>query len=162
MATTDNIDGQGGYQHPHAGTGQQPGLTGNRPPVIKPPVIKSPGRFTGNRTFDFYFHHLILTFTTQSSLFSSKKIERFLIFCAFMTITIIYVAMNITEIKALELVELIALWLAYGGWNTFQGYRDKKLTSESGGTPPPMSDVPPYEDYDDPPPGSDGNVTINF
>jgi len=160
METTEN-NGQGGYQNPNAGTGQ-PGLPGNRPPAIKPPVIKSPSRFTGNRTFDFYFHHWLLTFTTQSSLFSSKKIERFLIFMAFITITIIYVAYNINEIKSLELVELIALWLAYGGYNTFQGYRDKKLSSSNGGTPPPISDVPPFEDYDVPPPGSDGNVTINF
>lgn len=176
MEEQQNTGGSGGYQYPHAGSNQggQPNPTGGpqggKPQPIKPPVIKSPNRFTGNKTFDFYFHHLLLTFTTQSSLFSSKKIERFLIFCAFMTITVIYVAMNINEIKALELVELIGLWLAYGGWNTFQGYRDKKLHADNGGAPPPMSDEIPYDDYDDMPPpgyndrppGPDGNVTINF
>ena len=62
--------------------------------------------------------------------------------------------MNINEIKALELVEIILMWLAYGGYNTFQGYRDKKLN-----TPPVEEEMP----SDIPPIDDDGsNVTINF
>jgi len=107
----------------------------------------TPSKFTGNSTFDFYFHELILTFTTEKSLFSSKKIERFIIFTTLISITITYISLNIKEIESLELVELIGLWLTYGGYNTFQGYRDKKLATEE--VTPPIPDEIPEEDKDE-------------
>lgn len=74
-----------------------------------------------------YFNELILTFSNRKSFFSSKKIERFVVFSTFLIITIIYLGLNLKTIKPIEFIEVIGLWLTYGGWNTYQSYRDKKL-----------------------------------
>lgn len=105
-------------------------------PAPRPKPQEKPMEYTGWKKFDYYFHQLILTFTTKKSLFSSKKIERFLVFMSFIIITIAYLILNLNELKALELIEIIGLWLAYGGYNTYQNGRDK---DKPGDTPPPMS-----------------------
>lgn len=78
-----------------------------------------------------YWKELLLTLSNKKSLFSSKKIERTIVFIAFLTITIIYLVMNIHELEPLELVEITGLWLVYGGYNSVMNYRDKKMYMNS-------------------------------
>ena len=83
-----------------------------------------------------YGRELVMTFSNKSSLFSSKKIERFFIIYTLFGITISYIIYNIQIIKPLELIEIIAAWLAYAGYNSFQNYKDKKLdAAKSEGAP---------------------------
>jgi hypothetical protein len=77
-----------------------------------------------------YWEELKLTFTTRKSLLSSKKIERFVVFVVFLILTIVFIGINIRKLSALEFVELTALWLVYGGYNTLMNLRDKKLNKE--------------------------------
>lgn len=74
-----------------------------------------------------YRREFVLLFSNKKSLFSSKKIERTIVFFVFLVITLVYLWFNIRTLKALEFVEVIGLWLAYGGYNSLMGYRDKKL-----------------------------------
>jgi hypothetical protein len=65
-----------------------------------------------------YWKEFILTFSNKKSLFSSKKIERAIVFNVFLVITVIYVIKNIHELEPLDLVEITGLWLVYGGYNS--------------------------------------------
>ena len=78
-----------------------------------------------------YWREFVLTFSNKKSLFSSKKIERAIVFNVFLAITVIYVVKNIHELKPLELVEITGLWLVYGGYNSVMNYRDRKMEKES-------------------------------
>ena len=93
-----------------------------------------------NKKID-YLSELIMTFSNKKSLFSSKKIERFLVFNIFIGMTIFYIIRNIDVIKPLEFAELVALWLVYGGYNSFQNYRDKKLTQSQSPDSPDNPDA---------------------
>ena len=73
-----------------------------------------------------------MTFSTRKSLFSSKKIERFIVFWVFLILTIVYVSMNFTRLEAWDMVEITALWLTYSGYNTLMTLRDKKLNGNEG------------------------------
>lgn len=44
--------------------------------------------------------------------------------------TIVYVSMNIRDMEAWDFVEISALWLCYGGYNSLMSLRDKKVNSE--------------------------------
>ena len=70
---------------------------------------------------------LLMTFSNQKSLISSKKVERFLVFIVFIGLTIFYVVKNIEEMHATEFIEVIGIWLAYGGYNSFMNFKDKKV-----------------------------------
>lgn len=74
-----------------------------------------------------YGREIIMTFSNQKSLFSSKKIERFIVFFTFLILTVVYVALNIHEMESMEFIEVIGIWLAYGGYNSFMNLRDKKV-----------------------------------
>ena len=73
-----------------------------------------------------------MTFSTRKSLFSSKKIERFIVFWVFLILTIVYVSMNFDRLEAWDMVEITALWLGYGSYNTLMTLRDKKLNGNEG------------------------------
>ena len=73
-----------------------------------------------------------MTFSTRKSLFSSKKIERFIVFWVFLILTIVYVSMNFTRLEAWDMVEITALWLTYSGYNTLMTLRDKKINGNEG------------------------------
>jgi len=73
-----------------------------------------------------YWHEIVMTFSNRKSLFSSKKIERFIVFWTFLVLTVIYLSKNIHEMDSLEFVEVIGLWLAYGGYNSLLINRTKK------------------------------------
>lgn len=75
-----------------------------------------------------YKKELIMTFSNQKSLFSSKKIERFVVFITFLVLTVVFIAINIHEMESMEFIEVIGLWLAYGGYNSFMNLKDKKGT----------------------------------
>ncbi len=78
-----------------------------------------------------YKKELIMTFSNQKSLFSSKKIERFVVFITFLVLSVVFIAMNIHEMESMEFIEVIGLWLAYGGYNSFMNLRDKKGTQSA-------------------------------
>lgn len=79
-----------------------------------------------------YWQEFIMTFSTRKSLFSSKKIERFIVFWVFLILTIVYVSMNFDRLEAWDMVEITALWLGYGSYNTLMTLRDKKLNGNGG------------------------------
>lgn len=79
-----------------------------------------------------YWQEFIMTFSTRKSLFSSKKIERFIVFWVFLILTIIYVSMNFDRLEAWDMVEITALWLGYNSYNTLMTLRDKKLNGNEG------------------------------
>lgn len=76
-------------------------------------------------------NEFVATFSNRKSFFSSKKIERFITFITFLTLSIIYISMNIKSLSATEFIEVVGLWLAYGGYNSFQIHRDKKLETQN-------------------------------
>ena len=76
---------------------------------------------------------LLLTLSNEKSLFSSKKLERAVVFYVFIVISVIYVFLNIKELETLDLLQIVGVWLAYGGYNTYQNYKDKKLFKEGEG-----------------------------
>lgn len=72
-----------------------------------------------------YKREFLLTFSNRRSLFSSKKIERFIVFTVMLILSIIYIGVNILKIEPIEFVEVIGLWLFYGGYSIFMSQRDK-------------------------------------
>jgi len=77
-----------------------------------------------------YSKDLILSLTSnKGKIFSSKKVYILLAYVTMLTITIVYLFKNINKIAPLEFIEVIGLWLAYGGYNSYQNYRDRKLPS---------------------------------
>lgn len=82
-----------------------------------------------------FFHEFLLTLSDKKSLFSSKKIERFVVFNVFLIITVIYIFKNLQKIEPAELIEVVGIWLAYGGYNTMMNLRDKKMMYENNDNP---------------------------
>jgi hypothetical protein len=76
-----------------------------------------------------------MTFSNNKSMLSSKKIERFIVFNCFLVLTFYYVFINIDEIDARSFIEIIGVWLFYGGYNSFMSLRDKKLSNQNGDEP---------------------------
>lgn len=76
-----------------------------------------------------FSRELLMTFSNQKSLLSSKKIERFVIFVTFLVLTVVYIVKNMQEMNSMEFIEVIGLWLAYGGYNSFMNIRDRKVDS---------------------------------
>ena len=85
-----------------------------------------------------YFKELILTFSNKKSFFSSKRIERFIVFNVFLVLTVIYVVRNIEDLDSFGFIQIVGLWLAYGGYNSLMNLRDRKF--EAGITPPPTEE----------------------
>jgi hypothetical protein len=83
-----------------------------------------------------YWKEFVLTFSNKKSLFSSKKIERAIVFNVFLIITVIYVIKNIHELESMDLVEITGLWLVYGGYNSVMNYRDRKMEKETSNPDP--------------------------
>jgi hypothetical protein len=88
-----------------------------------------------------YFKELILTFSNKKSFFSSKRIERFIVFNVFLVLTVIYVVRNIEDLDSFGFIQIVGLWLAYGGYNSLMNLRDRKF--EAGITPPPTEEENP-------------------
>ena len=91
---------------------------------------------------------LILTLSNQKSLFSSKKLERAVVFYTFIIISVVYIILNIKVLEPFDLLQIVGLWLAYGGYNTYQNYKDKKLFKEET-TTTEVTDPTDEEYYDD-------------
>jgi hypothetical protein len=88
-----------------------------------------------------YFKELILTFSNKKSFFSSKRIERFIVFNVFLVLTVIYVVRNIEDLDSFGFIQIVGLWLAYGGYNSLMNLKDRKF--EAGITPPPTEEENP-------------------
>ena len=82
-----------------------------------------------------YFKELILTFS------SSKRIERFIVFNVFLVLTVIYVVKNIDDLDSFGFIQIVGLWLAYGGYNSLMNLRDRKFEANLP-TPPPEESEP--------------------
>jgi len=78
-----------------------------------------------------FFDEIILTFSTQKSLLSSKKIERFIVFNVFLALTVFYVYKKIDILDSTSFMQIIGIWLFYGGYNSLMSLKDKKLDQES-------------------------------
>ncbi len=68
---------------------------------------------------------LISTFSVSKSFFSSKKIERFIIFTNVLIIVNVWCYYDIKNSDVTDMILLISTLLAYGGWNTTQIRKDK-------------------------------------
>jgi len=82
---------------------------------------------TKKTEFNYSRDFFLAVVSNKSKFFSQKKIFTLVVFIAMLIINMIYLAKNIHKIEPLELVEITGLWLAYGGYNSFQNYRDRKL-----------------------------------
>jgi hypothetical protein len=82
-----------------------------------------------------YWREFVMTFSNQKSLFSSKKMERFVVFWTFLSLTVYYIVKNIHEMDSLEFIEVIGLWLAYGGYNSMLNLRDRKIDTSHAQAP---------------------------
>lgn len=85
-----------------------------------------------------YFKELILTFSNKKSFFSSKRIERFIAFNVFLVLSVIYIVKNIDDLDSLGFIQIVGLWLAYGGYNSLMNLRDRKF--EAGLPSPPTEE----------------------
>jgi ABC-type enterochelin transport system permease subunit len=83
-----------------------------------------------------FMDEIVLTFSNKKSLLSSKKIERFIVFNVFLVLTVLYVWKNIDTLEARDFIEITLVWLAYGGYNSFMSFRDKKLDANQEPGPP--------------------------
>lgn len=74
-----------------------------------------------------FLKELGMTFSNKGSLFSSKRIERFVIFSAMLGATIVWLRNNIGcgKVSSTELMIVVAGWMAYAGFNVIQGKKDK-------------------------------------
>jgi hypothetical protein len=88
-----------------------------------------------------YLKELILTFSNKKSFFSSKRIERFIVFNVFLVLTVIYVVRNIEDLDSFGFIQIVGLWLAYGGYNSLMNLRDRKFEANLP-TPPPEESEP--------------------
>jgi hypothetical protein len=77
-----------------------------------------------------FLEEVIMTFSNTKSKLSSKKIERFIVFNVFLVITVYYIFKNVDDLDARSFIEIIGVWLFYGGYNSFMNLRDKKLESQ--------------------------------
>jgi hypothetical protein len=77
-------------------------------------------------------NEVLNTFSNKNSFFSSKRIERFLIFSLMLSLTVFFVIKSIISctLGATDFIIIIGTWLGYGGWNTTQISKDKKIESE--------------------------------
>lgn len=73
-----------------------------------------------------FIDEFLLTFSNRPSFFSSKKIERFIVFGVFLGITIAYITMHIKDLDAIDFVTVIGVWLGYGGFNSVMTLKDKQ------------------------------------
>jgi hypothetical protein len=87
-------------------------------------------------TFKEFINQTLLTFSTQKSYFSSKKIERFISFTLGVGMVFFYYLGRqfcwkcSSEIDVNDVLILSGLLFTYGGFNTFQIAKDKKTDNE--------------------------------
>jgi hypothetical protein len=73
------------------------------------------------------------TFSNKNSFFSSKRLERFLVFISMLSLTVFFVIKSIISctLGATDFIIIIGTWLGYGGWTTTQISKDKKIETEN-------------------------------
>ena len=82
------------------------------------------------------FNEIVLTFSTEKSFLSSRKIERFLSFALGTGMVLFYYLGRqfcwkcTAEIDVNDVLILSGLLFTYGGFNTFQIAKDKKKEDE--------------------------------
>lgn len=73
-----------------------------------------------------FWEEILNTFSNKKSFFSSKRIERCITFLTVLILTIIFIAINIKKLTAVDFTAVIGVLLVYGGYNTYQISKDKK------------------------------------
>jgi len=84
------------------------------------------------KNFSFIIKELLLTFSAQESLFSSKKIERFLAFIISISLTVLYILFNIRTMTSEGFTIVIAPLITYSMYNSYRTHQDKKLKNSNG------------------------------
>lgn len=106
-------------------------------------AMTSAAKGAGDRASDKkpinYWREMVMTFSNQKSLFSSKKMERFIVFWTFLALTVYYILKNIQDMDSVEFIEVIGLWLAYGGYNSMLNLRDRKIDVSHPPAPAPRA-----------------------
>jgi hypothetical protein len=74
---------------------------------------------------------LLMLLSTEPSLLSTKKIERMIIFLTLFTITVVLILNRLENITTFDFIQIIGIWLGYGGWSSYLTFRDKKLVQET-------------------------------
>lgn len=73
-------------------------------------------------------NEVLNTFSNKKSFFSSKRLERFLIFSLMLSLTVFFVVKSIITctLGATDFIIIVGTWLGYGGFNTIQIKKDVK------------------------------------
>lgn len=69
---------------------------------------------------------LYATLSNDKSFLSSKRLERLILFWAAVSIAVCFVWYNRGTITTTEIISICTMLLAYGGFNTVMGRKDKK------------------------------------
>lgn len=75
--------------------------------------------------FVWFFKELLLTFSSQPSFFSKKRIETFIIFINGLILLDAYFFCNIDKITPEEALLYFASNMGYAGWQTLQIIKEK-------------------------------------
>lgn len=93
-----------------------------------------------------FVDEMILTLSNKKSMLSSKKIERFIIFNVFLFLTIFFIWTKMDTLEARDFIEIMIVWLSYGGYNSFMNFRDRKMERTTEDVNAPISpNTPPVE-----------------
>lgn len=68
---------------------------------------------------------LYATLSNNKSFLSSKRLERLVLFLAAVSIAVCYVWYTRASITTTEIISICTMLLAYGGFNTVMGRKDK-------------------------------------
>lgn len=60
-----------------------------------------------------------------TNIISTRKVERAIIFITLLTLTIIYISIKMLDLSTLEFIEILGVWLAYGGFQSHQITRER-------------------------------------
>lgn len=85
---------------------------------------------TSNKEKIYYIlKEIVLTFSNKKSLFSSKRIERFVIFTSMLLMTVLFLlwrVFNCDNFGSSDLMLIVVGWLSYAGFNVIQGNKNIK------------------------------------
>jgi hypothetical protein len=88
-----------------------------------------------------FLKELYLTFSSQPTLLSSKRIERCLTFLSMLFMTYVYVYKNIDKMDSTSFMIVIGGWMTYGAYNTAilaKQNQSTNVTTNSTGEEPPQ------------------------
>jgi hypothetical protein len=78
-----------------------------------------------------YIAEIVKTFSSKSSFFSSKRLERFAIVAVALSANIVYLYFHVKTMSAIDFLLLNAALFTYAGFNTKQIQKDEKTNNPS-------------------------------